>query len=362
MEANRIFRFPVKYLFVLPYILIILFVLRDFILGTFRTDNAFICLSGILCAVVVFVSGGYLYYQLFHMIPDRMEGIRIRYSLSVPEKIRHRFFPYLLFVLDMVDHTLDVEYSNQLMRKQAEFDSMKSQINPHFLYNTLDSIRGFALMENAPIAADMIEILSRIFRYSISQKNDMIMIREELKMVQDYIAIQEYRLSNHIVLSIVSEEEDLLDHRVPKLIIQPFVENAIKYGVRNTREDLCLTIRISHTDQRLIMSVADNGSGMTLEKLTELNEKLYENQYGKSGARVASQKGSGIAIVNVNARLRLLYGDDYGVVAFSTPGVGSEFQITVPYREELPDEQRTIADRASELPKAGSADTAVSFR
>ena len=245
------------------------------------------------------------------MVPDRMEGIRIRYSLSVPEKIRHRFFPYLLFVLDMVDHTLDVEYSNQLMRKQAEFDSMKSQINPHFLYNTLDSIRGYALMENAPIAADMIEILSRIFRYSISQKNDMIMIREELKMVQDYIAIQEYRLSNHIVLSIVSEEEDLLDHRVPKLIIQPFVENAIKYGVRNTREDLCLTIRISHTDQRLIMSVADNGSGMTLEKLTELNEKLYENQYGKSGARVASQKGSGIAIVNVNARLRLLYGDDY---------------------------------------------------
>ena len=317
-------RFPIRYLFILPYICLLA-------IGIYY-HNGILLLSILgLC-----LSGIYIYRQLFHKVVVKIDGIKEHYSLSVPEQTDKDYIEYLCFVLDMVDHTLDTEYSNQLMRKQAEFDSMKSQINPHFLYNTLDSIRGYALQEKAPIAADMIEILSRIFRYTISQKNDIIMIREELAMASDYLAIQKYRLSNQVILNVTiqKDEETLLDYRVPKLIIQPFIENAVKHGMKDNIQDFHIDIDVNVIGDRMIISVTDDGCGMTTEQLASLNDKLYSNEYGKSGSSVKSQKGSGIAIVNVNARIKLLYGDKYGVTAYSTQGIGSCFEITMPYDGE----------------------------
>lgn len=317
-------RFPIRYLFILPYICLLA-------IGIYY-HNGILLLSILgLC-----LSGLYIYRQLFHKVVVKIDGIKEHYSLSVPEQTDKDYIEYLCFVLDMVDHTLDTEYSNQLMRKQAEFDSMKSQINPHFLYNTLDSIRGYALQEKAPIAADMIEILSRIFRYTISQKNDIIMIREELAMASDYLAIQKYRLSNQVILNVTiqKDEETLLDYRVPKLIIQPFIENAVKHGMKDNIQDFHIDIDVNVIGDRMIISVTDDGCGMTTEQLASLNDKLYSNEYGKSGSSVKSQKGSGIAIVNVNARIKLLYGDKYGVTAYSTQGIGSCFEITMPYDGE----------------------------
>lgn len=317
-------RFPIRYLFILPYICLLA-------IGIYYHDGILLLSILGLC-----LSGLYIYRQLFHKVVVKIDGIKEHYSLSVPEQTDKDYIEYLCFVLDMVDHTLDTEYSNQLMRKQAEFDSMKSQINPHFLYNTLDSIRGYALQEKAPIAADMIEILSRIFRYTISQKNDIIMIREELAMASDYLAIQKYRLSNQVILNVTiqKDEETLLDYRVPKLIIQPFIENAVKHGMKDNIQDFHIDIDVNVIGDRMIISVTDDGCGMTTEQLASLNDKLYSNEYGKSGSSVKSQKGSGIAIVNVNARIKLLYGDKYGVTAYSTQGIGSCFEITMPYDGE----------------------------
>lgn len=317
-------RFLMKYLFVLPYICL-------FAAGICSHSAIWF-----LIAVCLSVSGIYIYRQLFCKVVNKIDAIKEHYSLSVPEETDRNYIKYLCFILDMVDHTLDIEYSNQLMRKQAEFDSMKSQINPHFLYNTLDSIRGYALMEKAPIAADMIEILSRIFRYTISQKNDRIMIREELEMVQDYLAIQRYRLSNQLILDVKVQEgsEGLLDYQVPKLIIQPFIENAVKHGMKDNIQDFCIDIDIGFSGRMMVIAVSDDGCGMSTEQLAQLNEKLYFNEYGKSGSSVKSQTGSGIAIVNVNARIKLLYGETYGVTAYSTQGMGSRFEITMPYSGE----------------------------
>lgn len=314
-------RFPIKYLFILPYV---------YLLAVGIYYRSYLLLPGI---IMTCVSGFYIYRQLFHKVAAKIDALKERYSLSVPEKIGKDYIKYLCFLLDMVDHSLDTEYSNQLMRKQAEFDSMKSQINPHFLYNTLDSIRGYALQEKAPIAADMIEILSRIFRYTISQKDDVIMIREELTMVRDYLAIQKYRLSSQIILNVTAQDDggQLMDYRVPKLIIQPFIENAVKHGMKDHVRDFHIDIDISTVGERLIISVSDDGCGMTADQLVSLNDKLYSNEYGKSGSSVKSKKGSGIAVVNVNARIKLLYGEAYGVTAYSTPDVGSCFEITMPY-------------------------------
>ncbi len=317
-------RFYIKYWFLLPYICMTA-------MGLYYHNCIWLIVVFGVC-----VSGILIYRQLFYKVAEKIDGIKDHYSLSVPDAVNRNYIEYLCFILDMVDHTLDIEYSNQLMRKQAEFDSMKSQINPHFLYNTLDSIRGYALMEKAPIAADMIEILSRIFRYTISQKNDIIMIREELAMARDYLAIQKYRLSNQVVLNveIPNNREELLDYRVPKLIIQPFIENAVKHGMKDKAQDFHIDIDISVFGEKMIISIMDDGCGMDTEQLALLNDKLYSNEYGKSGSSIKSQKGSGIAVVNVNARIKLLYGEDYGVIAYSTQGMGSCFEITMPYTKE----------------------------
>lgn len=323
MKKTKV-RFPIKYLFVLPYVLLVM-------MGIYYQD--YILLAGVLG---ICFSGFYIYKQLFHKVAEKIDSVKEHYSLSIPEQINRNYIEYLCFILDMIDHTLDMEYSNQLMRKQAEFDSMKSQINPHFLYNTLDSIRGYALREKAPVAADMIEILSRIFRYTISQKNDIIMIREELAMARDYLAIQKYRLNNQIILNVTfqNDEELLLDYQVPKLIVQPFIENAVKHGIKDNIQDYHIDIDVNTVGDRMIISVTDDGCGMSTEQLAALNEKLYSNEYGKSGSSVHSQNGSGIAIVNVNARIKLLYGERYGVTAYSTQGIGSCFEITMPYNRE----------------------------
>ena len=320
----KIIRFSIKYLFIIPYICVFALIIyyRNYIL---LPVFVLICFSGI-----------YIYRQLFCKVVKKIDAVKEKYSLSVPETISKDYIKYLCFILDMVDRTMGIEYSNQLMRKQAEFDSMKSQINPHFLYNTLDSIRGYAIMEKAPIAADMIEILSRIFRYTISQKNDIIMIREELAMAKDYLAIQKYRLSNQVILTVTVQDnnEIFLDYRVPKLIIQPFIENAIKHGMKNNTQDFHIDIDINTFGERMVISITDDGCGMDLEQLAALNTKLYSNEYGKNGSSIQSDRGSGIAIVNVNARIKLLYGDNYGVMAYSTEGIGSRFEISMPYHKE----------------------------
>jgi two-component system sensor histidine kinase YesM len=233
-------------------------------------------------------------------------------------------------ILDILNTSMEKEYSTRLLQKQAEFDSMKSQINPHFLYNTLDSIRGQALMENASATADMIEILSRLFRYSISQKDDLITLEQELDSIEDYIKIQQYRFSNRFTLvKDVEVDDEVLAYRMPKLILQPIIENALYHGFNDMTSNAVITIRIYITQSRLIISVADNGCGMETEKLNEINKMLVNNQYHvKSDAKT---RGSGIAVTNVNARIKLIYGEKYGITAFSTLGLGSEFQIVLPY-------------------------------
>lgn len=308
------------------------------ILFLFQYDCSPIFLALILAASVLFfiscaVSISF-YRRTFLRSSEQMAQICDQFSLILPEGKTLTYDELLHFILDTVDHTLNQAYSSQLLRKQAEFDRMKSQINPHFLYNTLDSIRGYALAENSPVTADMIEVLSRIFRYTISQKNELIALEKELGMLSDYITIQEYRCNSHILLQKQISDPHLYQYPIPKLILQPFIENAIKYAMQE-RSNFIITVRAETTSSRLILTVADNGCGMTADDLATLNERLYHNEYGQTGSGVTSKKGSGIAITNVNARLKLLFGDEYGVNAFSTLGLGSEFRLVLPYHSEL---------------------------
>lgn len=303
--------------------------------GTFLRHPAALCwsLAGLALLLVFSVISWKRYYQTVVKIALKIETIKKKYSL-IGSEANEDYPSALNHILDLIDSSLEKEYSNQLLQKQAQLDAMQSQINPHFLYNTLDTIRGYAVMEHAPLTADMVEVLSRLFRYMISQKKELVTLQQELSILHDYIKIQEYRMNQHIIyIQNIPPHLPIMDYRIPRLIIQPFVENAVKHGLNGISRDFVITLSIYNTQSRLIISISDNGCGMSPEQLRMLNQKLAANESDSLHASKDKTRGSGIAMTNVNSRIKLLYGDSYGVVAYSTLGKGSEFQISLPYRQ-----------------------------
>lgn len=244
---------------------------------------------------------------------------------------------YLEHIFALLDGSMEREYSARLLQKQTEFEALKSQIHPHFLYNTLDTIRGYALIEDAPNTSHMIEMLSRLFRYMIGRGNELITIGQEIDIIQDYIKIQEYRQNQHILLlqNIDGDlmEKGILDFKIPKMSLEPFIENAVKHGMQNLSKEFVITIQISSTRTRLLIHIIDNGKGMDTEELARLNRRFACGETPEPNRGAGEGKGTGIALTNVNARIKLLYGDEYGVSVQSMLGFGSDFQIMLPLKE-----------------------------
>ena len=288
-------------------------------------------LSLVLVAAIFLIRDWILFYHAVVLPALKIENIRSEYALIDTDKMTD-FRSALDVILELISSSLKKEYSSSLLQKQAQLDAMQSQINPHFLYNTLDTIRGYAMMEEAPITSDMVELLSRLFRYMISQKIRMVTLRQELGILYDYIKIMEYRVNkNIVVMEKIDPDLPIMNYQIPKLIIQPIVENAIKHGFEGLSKEFVITISIFRTQSCLVVSIADNGKGMPSDQLKALNQKLISSEIDTSDTSKEKKKGSGIALTNVNSRIKLMYGDAYGVFAYSTLGKGSEFQIRLPY-------------------------------
>lgn len=239
-------------------------------------------------------------------------------------------------VLGYYQGVKDREYATLLLQKQAEIDALQSQINPHFLHNTLDSVRGLAMEEHAEKTCDMVGSLSRFLRYTISQKNDMISLDQELDSVKNYMNIQRYRFDDRFALkmSIEPEDERILQYKIPKLTLQPLIENAIYHGLDRMVSGGLIEISCTVTQSRLMIVVADNGVGLAAEDLAALNRRLQEGTDDAAQMRPSGQ-GSGVALNNVHARIRLMYGERYGLTLYSLPDLGTQVQISLPLREGL---------------------------
>ena len=216
-------------------------------------------------------------------------------------------------------------------RRQAQYLALQNQINPHFLYNTLEGIRSEALIANLTTVADMTEALGNFFRYTISNMDHLVFLEDELINVENYYLIQQYRFGEKINLNIIYDKDDketLLKYQLPKLTLQPIVENAIYHGIERKLDNGTITIKIEATKKRLIITISDDGLGMSKQQLDELLSKL-NTDYFEYISQVDEEKG-GIAIVNVNNRIKLLFGETYGINIFSTAGVGTDVEITLP--------------------------------
>lgn len=221
--------------------------------------------------------------------------------------------------------------SAQIYDKQTELTALQSQINPHFLYNTLDSIRGQALIDDNREIARMVEALAAFFRYSISRKGNLVRLRDELANIENYMLIQRYRFNNRFSLEVIVDEGDeaAYDFYIPRLIIQPVVENAIFHGLEERLEGGKVTIEAIVTEQNLILTISDNGKGMDAETLERLNTRIRDDGEEMEEEQ-RSQRNTGIALPNIHKRIRLLFGEEYGVNVYSTVGQGTDVEITIP--------------------------------
>ena len=176
--------------------------------------------------------------------------------------------------------------------------------------------------------ADMTEALATFFRYTISKVENLVSVEEELQNCETYFHIQRYRFANRLELHIScdpADREAIYRCRLPKLTIQPIVENSIIHGTELKLGTGHIRIQLERTQKRLLIRISDDGVGMDAETLLRLNERL-----GKSAIAQPPQSRGGLALANVDSRIRLLFGDKYGLHAFSTPGVGTDVEITLP--------------------------------
>ena len=196
------------------------------------------------------------------------------------------------------------------------------------------SIRSEALLAGLDSVAEMTEALATFFRYTISQVEHLVTLEDELANIENYYYIQQFRFGDKLTLSIEYDREDdadkleVLQYRLPKLTLQPIVENSIYHGIERKIGRGNLVIRIGVSDQRLRIRVSDDGMGMEEKTLRQLNEKL--SRLALDDEDMSSSKKGGIAVVNVNNRIKLLFGEEYGVVFYSREGVGTDVMITLP--------------------------------
>lgn len=227
---------------------------------------------------------------------------------------------------EQIDRLMRKIVLEQNERRKSELDALQSQINPHFLYNTLESITWMIEGEKNDEAVFMISQLAKLFRISLSKGSTVITVRDELQHAQSYMNIQKIRYKN--TFSIVFDvDPEIYSYCTVKLILQPILENAISYGVSSM--DDCGEIKVTGqlADGNLILAVTDNGLGMSEEEvdlvLTD-SDRIHKH-------------GSGVGLVNVNNRIKILFGKEYGLLVESEPDEGTRVSIripAVPYTEE----------------------------
>ncbi|WP_394918593.1 sensor histidine kinase [uncultured Robinsoniella sp.] len=223
-------------------------------------------------------------------------------------------------MLDQMEVLISQEYETKLLLNRAEYKALQAQINPHFLYNTLDTMSSIAQIQNCPEVSGLSQSLSNIFRYSLDMKNPFSTVAKEIVHLKNYIYVMNVRMRDNVKYTF-DIDETVLQDTVPRISIQPLVENALNHGLRNTRGEKEIVVCAQVREGNLWISVQDNGVGMDAAKVNEILEKNDINLV---------EKGSSIGLNNINARMKMLYGKEYGIHVESEVGKGTRIYLKIP--------------------------------
>lgn len=214
--------------------------------------------------------------------------------------------------------------NSKLLNKEMEFKALQAQINPHFLYNALDTVNWMAMKKGDTEICDMVSAISNLMRISIGNKQDSFSIRQELKYVKDYLYIQETRYRDRFQVYFAIDEK-ILDEKIPKLTIQPLVENAIVHSVEVSKGKTVLNINGYIEQGNVVIEIKDDGVGMDRDTLLHLLDPPEGEEKDISVAH------TGLGMYAVHQRLCYLYGEEYGLTADSEPGNGTCIKICIPF-------------------------------
>lgn len=209
--------------------------------------------------------------------------------------------------------------SFKLNQVEAEFKALASQINPHFLYNTLETIRMKAYCNDDKETADLVKKLGKFMRRCLEVKDGMVTLESELEFTKSYLELQAARFGDRVSYSIYCEVDR--QYRILPLIIQPIVENAFVHGIESSKANGKINIRIFYRGENVQIEVSDNGRGIEPDKMNELLAKLERND---------TSSGKSIGLTNVNKRIKMYHGEQYGMSIETVLGRGTTIKITVP--------------------------------
>ena len=228
-------------------------------------------------------------------------------------------------MLDRINTLVNQVYQQELAQKNAEIEALQAQINPHFLYNTLDSVNWMLIARGEMDISAVVVALGKLMQYSMDTARAMVSLEEEYRNVRDYLMIQKNRLEDRLEFTL-ELDEPLKCFPVPKLILQPLVENAIKYGIEPSLQPGHILVRTRKTDDDIQILVKDNGCGMDEAQLTFYRRLLRNDPSGQTN----------IGVRNVARRLQLHFGGRCGFDVSSRPGDGLSITIRIPVQEEQP--------------------------
>jgi len=260
--------------------------------------------------------------QPIYHLTRQMQGIDL--SPEVENRLPGEFRKNEIGILEKSFHSMkrdireliETNKQKEEKKRQAELHALQSQISPHFLFNTLNSVRWFSEANDNPEAAEIVLSLTKLLKMTISHKQEFVSLEHELETVQSYVKILDLRHSGSVGLTLDIPEQ-LRSLTVPKLVIQPIVENSLLHGFENVTREKQITITGKSTSRLVELTVCDNGSGIGSE-------------YWKGPISKSPSKFTGIGLQNVDERIRNHYGPQYGVAVTSRPGLGVCVSISLP--------------------------------
>jgi two-component system, sensor histidine kinase YesM len=252
---------------------------------------------------------------------DFEAAIEVRGALEV-EQLSQRFNMMISRIRELMSQNI----REQEAKRKSELEVLQAQINPHFLYNTLNSVVRLAEAGKSTDVVTMITSLSRLFRISLSKGKNIITLQDELEHIRNYLIIQNIRFKNKFDYAIEADP-DTLPCQTLKLILQPLVENAIQHGIEMMPDEGFIRITSEIRDGKLLLQVIDNGLGMTAEAAARLLDNRERNE---PEAALSPSSGSGVGVRNVHERIRLTFGEEYGLQFESELEEGTTVRIWLP--------------------------------
>lgn len=233
-------------------------------------------------------------------------------------------------MVEEINRLVNEVYVISLREREAELAALQSQIHPHFIYNTLEAINMMAIRAGNYDVSDMVSSLGKLMRYTVERGDGFVTLAQELESLSSYVRIQQTRLGDRIQV-VMEVDESLRDAPIPKLLLQPLLENAIYHGIERQERGGTIWISVARDAEAMQISVRDNGKGMTQSELIRLRSSVsipfHQNE-------AASSQRTGTALRNIYQRITLLYGEGYHLMMDSQAGQGSIFSLRIPIENE----------------------------